>query len=180
MCGDVQVTAEDGVTYDRRYIQQWFDERKRNGKTIISPIVAGKNKKKDGGGKFRIETGTELKPNDALREQISKFVDENTKPADSASAHSGKTVSMHVLNKIFDVLDELDDVLRALLSDWEPPEVVVIGRQSAGKSTILERLCMIPVFPHGKNQCTIVAIRVNIRRSPIQLPGTRFSICLYR
>jgi len=32
-------------------------------------------------------------------------------------------------------------------TDGQPPAVIVVGDESAGKSTILEQLAMLPVFP---------------------------------
>ena len=43
---------------------------------------------------------------------------------------------------------------------------------SAGKSTILERLCMMPLFPRRHGLCTSVPIKINIRRAPAQRPTT--------
>ena len=44
--------------------------------------------------------------------------------------------------------------------------MVVLGDESAGKSTILEQLAMLPVFPRKKRFCTRLAIHVRLRRSP--------------
>jgi hypothetical protein len=56
--------------------------------------------------------------------------------------------------------------MEALLDGWTPPAVVVLGDESAGKSTILEQLAMLPVFPRKKRFCTRLAIHVRLRRSP--------------
>eukprot|EP00930_Biecheleria_cincta_P046873 TRINITY_DN32401_c0_g1_i1.p1 TRINITY_DN32401_c0_g1~~TRINITY_DN32401_c0_g1_i1.p1 ORF type:complete len:630 (+),score=135.12 TRINITY_DN32401_c0_g1_i1:560-2449(+) len=47
----------------------------------------------------------------------------------------------------------------------DPPKIVVIGDESAGKSTILEQLARLPVFPRKKRFCTRLAIHVRLRRS---------------
>ena len=66
----------------------------------------------------------------------------------------------------------LDDVLRDVLQGWEPPRVVAIGSENAGKSTMLERLCMLSLFPHDYRLCTRMPIRVSIRRGPSRQPPT--------
>ena len=76
-----------------------------------------------------------------------------------------KVQSMGQLNTIFSVLDGLEDVLQSVLEGWEPPRVVIIGNQSHGKSTVLERLCMVPLFPRAKSLCTSVPIKINVRRA---------------
>ena len=48
----------------------------------------------------------------------------------------------------------------------------MIGRENSGKSTVLERLCMIPLFPHDRTICTRMAIRIKIRHSATVLPPT--------
>ena len=69
------------------------------------------------------------------------------------------------LSKFFSVLDPLRDLLASVLDGWEPPAVIVVGDESAGKSTILEQLAMLPVFPRKKRFCTRLAIHVRLRRS---------------
>lgn len=69
------------------------------------------------------------------------------------------------LSKIFTVLDPLRDLLASVLDGWQPPAVIVVGDESAGKSTILEQLAMLPVFPRKKRFCTRLAIHVRLRRS---------------
>ena len=48
----------------------------------------------------------------------------------------------------------------------------MVGRENSGKSTVLERLCMIPLFPHDRTVCTRMAIRIKIRHSAAALPPT--------
>ena len=41
----------------------------------------------------------------------------------------------------------------------------MIGDQSSGKSTLLEQLVMLPVFPRAHRRCTLAPIHVRMRRS---------------
>ena len=45
-----------------------------------------------------------------------------------------------------------------------PPKIVVIGDESAGKSTVLEQLVRMPLFPRKKMFCTRLPIHVRLRR----------------
>jgi len=58
------------------------------------------------------------------------------------------------LTEIFRVLDPLRDLLNESLNGWEPPVIVVFGDESSGKSTILDRIAMLPLFPKGEDLCT--------------------------
>ena len=42
-------------------------------------------------------------------------------------------------------------------------QVIVFGAESTGKSTILERIAMLPIFPEGKDLCTRTAVDVRLR-----------------
>ena len=72
------------------------------------------------------------------------------------------------LSRIFTVLDPIRDVLAEVLDGWTPPQIVVIGDESAGKSTVLEQLTMFPVFPRSRRFCTRCAIHLRLRRMTIQ------------
>ena len=59
---------------------------------------------------------------------------------------------------------------------WRCPERFRCARARAvrrlGKSTVLERLCMLPLFPRDRGLCTSVPIKINIRRAPTPRPTT--------
>ena len=61
----------------------------------------------------------------------------------------------------------------AWLAGWQPPRVVVVGNQSEGKSAILERLCMMPLFPRSKSLCTSVPVKISTRCGAVPRPPTR-------
>eukprot|EP00929_Paragymnodinium_shiwhaense_P024246 TRINITY_DN14981_c0_g1_i1.p1 TRINITY_DN14981_c0_g1~~TRINITY_DN14981_c0_g1_i1.p1 ORF type:complete len:1589 (-),score=374.84 TRINITY_DN14981_c0_g1_i1:70-4836(-) len=68
----------------------------------------------------------------------------------------------------FDVIDPLKDLFSDL--SWHAPQVITIGQESTGKSTLMERLTGIPVFPRDADLCTRAVIKVRLRRGPAQDP----------
>jgi GTP-binding protein EngB required for normal cell division len=55
--------------------------------------------------------------------------------------------------------------------DLKPPKIIVIGNESHGKSTLLERIIGLPLFPKEKGICTRCVIRVHLRRCPAGTPA---------
>eukprot|EP00929_Paragymnodinium_shiwhaense_P091172 TRINITY_DN51204_c0_g1_i1.p1 TRINITY_DN51204_c0_g1~~TRINITY_DN51204_c0_g1_i1.p1 ORF type:complete len:1580 (+),score=438.80 TRINITY_DN51204_c0_g1_i1:194-4933(+) len=68
----------------------------------------------------------------------------------------------------FDVIDPLKDLFGEM--HWHAPQVITMGQESTGKSTLMERLTGIPVFPRDKDLCTRAVIKVRLRRGPQQDP----------
>jgi hypothetical protein len=85
--------------------------------------------------------------------------------ATSATTRASKDMSA-ALSKVFTYLDPLRDLLASVLDGWTPPAIVVLGDESAGKSTVLEQLAMLPVFPRKKRFCTRLAIHVHVGLLP--------------
>jgi hypothetical protein len=70
-----------------------------------------------------------------------------------------------------------------VLDGWTPPAIVVLGDESAGKSTILEQLAMLPVFPRKKRFCTRLAIHVHVglnqgRDGPLPSSLPSWHVCI--
>ncbi|CAE7563208.1 MX2 [Symbiodinium sp. CCMP2456] len=72
----------------------------------------------------------------------------------------------YTLSKIFRVLDPLRGLLLEVLDGWTPQRMIVVGDESAGKSTILEMLAMLPIFPRKRRFCTRLATHLRLRRNP--------------
>ena len=53
--------------------------------------------------------------------------------------------------------------MKAVLDGWQPPAVVVFGAESSGKSTLLERVSLTPLFPIGKRTCTRLPVVISLR-----------------
>ena len=73
--------------------------------------------------------------------------------------------SKHSRREVFAQLDPMRDILAETLEGWQPPQLVVIGAEKSGKSTLLERLLMIPIFPTAEEFCTRVPIHIRLRNS---------------
>ena len=138
------VVADDGITYERCYIEEWFDECAARGLPFTSPATA--------------ETIQPiLKENNELKSKdFSAYIDnEDLKDIPS----------IHKLRAVFAELDPLREFLSETLRGWQPPQFVVIGQESSGKSTLLERLTTMPIFPHHDSCCTRMPLHVRLRHS---------------
>eukprot|EP01063_Lacrimia_lanifica_P038374 TRINITY_DN8154_c0_g1_i2.p1 TRINITY_DN8154_c0_g1~~TRINITY_DN8154_c0_g1_i2.p1 ORF type:complete len:654 (+),score=148.12 TRINITY_DN8154_c0_g1_i2:48-2009(+) len=159
------VRAEDGSVYERRNISRWIAEHMRDGAALVSPIT-------------REPMGDALAPDPALRQEIERFAAklhsapaaEGDAAADAFEFDSTPFESIGALNRIFLTMDRTSDVLQEVLAGWQPPRVVIVGNQSEGKSTILERLCMMPLFPRSKAICTRVPVKIDVRRGEPRPP----------
>ncbi|CAE7335694.1 KLHL4 [Symbiodinium sp. CCMP2456] len=80
--------------------------------------------------------------------------------------------SLHRLNVLFSALDDLNDVLVATLGSWRAPFLVVFGAESVGKSSLLQRLSLLPFFPTDRSRCTRMPVRLEIRRTATPYPAT--------
>ena len=74
-------------------------------------------------------------------------------PATQLDAASSQPVkSIAELGRMFALLDgSLRELLAVTLDGWQPPQVVVVGEESSGKSSVLERLMMTPLLPRAEN-----------------------------
>jgi hypothetical protein len=67
------------------------------------------------------------------------------------------------LSKIYTAMDRMSDDLTKLGAP-QPPIICVIGNESCGKSTLLEALIRMPLFPRATSFCTRMPIYVRLRR----------------
>ncbi|MBM4292866.1 MAG: hypothetical protein FJ138_16815, partial [Deltaproteobacteria bacterium] len=74
------------------------------------------------------------------------------------------------LKPYFEGFNELREELGETLKGWDTPVVVVFGPQNAGKSTLLERLAMMSLFPKGEGLCTRVPVRIRLRTGDARPP----------
>ena len=150
ICGELMrdpVLADDGRHYERRCIEEWFQACKDRELSITSPWTS-----------------------DLMTENIRENPDFKTKIALAVQERSLKTglenvPSIRELNAIFATLDPLRDILERTLKKWNPPQLVVIGDESSGKSSLLQRLVMMPILPTAKNTCTRLPIHVRLRNA---------------
>eukprot|EP00304_Pavlova_gyrans_P013282 CAMPEP_0206061296 /NCGR_PEP_ID=MMETSP1466-20131121/53759_1 /ASSEMBLY_ACC=CAM_ASM_001126 /TAXON_ID=44452 /ORGANISM="Pavlova gyrans, Strain CCMP608" /LENGTH=660 /DNA_ID=CAMNT_0053436645 /DNA_START=52 /DNA_END=2034 /DNA_ORIENTATION=+ len=87
------------------------------------------------------------------------------------------------LGSVFTELDEVQDVLARSFEGNEEgghafsvPRILVIGPESAGKSSVLERICGLPLFPKDSRRCTILPIHVQLRRCAAGKARTYMSV----
>ena len=145
------VLADDGIVYSKDSILDWFDGCAENGEPITSPLTGN-------------PMGTNLKPDAALARSIEQFKASGGK----SQRFNESTQTIGTLAKIFEIIDPLRDLFAT--KNWQAPALVVMGNENSGKSTLLERLAMMPIFPKDKFICTRMAIRVHLRRGPIMAP----------
>jgi GTP-binding protein EngB required for normal cell division len=141
------VIAEDGKTYDRYSITLWFENQKRRGFRLTSPLT-GVNLVSDS-----------LAENKELKAELHSF-------KASKSSIQVSDIKFALNSNIFKELDRIATLPQMDLFNLQPPKIVVIGNESHGKSTILERIVGLPIFPKNRELCTRCVIRVHLRRNP--------------
>jgi len=156
------VIAEDDRSYSRKSITEWFQYRDNNSLEIISPLT-------------REPIGRSLRDNIELRlaidqyknvlEKKKKYRIEKMRVGDEVPQQQIIVRSVRDLGLIFTQLDLLRPILNQALKGWNPPQIVVLGAESSGKSTILERLALMSIFPRADNICTRIPIHVRLRRT---------------
>lgn len=161
------VEAADGYTYDKASLDKWFEEAKGRGEGPVSPIT-------------RVPLSTaDYNANVALKTEIDARVVELSVSAGTAigaeivaNMPEPEVATIRELNSIFAHLDPIRSVLQSTLVDFSPPQIVVIGQESSGKSTLLERISMMSIFPRLEQDgavdvstCTRVRIEVELRNS---------------
>eukprot|EP01033_Poteriospumella_lacustris_P018129 gene18129-13012_t len=67
-------------------------------------------------------------------------------------------------SEVFVELDRVISLPDIKSLDLKVAQVVALGMESHGKSTLLERLIGLPLFPKDRQRCTICPIRVHLRR----------------
>lgn len=65
-----------------------------------------------------------------------------------------------------DLLEKIDRLFACNVGEYvDLPQLVVVGDQSSGKSSVLEALTRLP-FPRESGLCTMFATQITFRRSP--------------
>eukprot|EP00759_Apiculatamorpha_spiralis_P015259 PhF_6_TR21937/c1_g3_i1/m.31175 len=150
------VTAEDGFTYECEAIWDWITHHRRSlGAGMPSPIT-GKN------------MGTTLVRNDAVAVLSRKYLERiiEVYPDRSTITVGHEYERNDILSA--QMFEDIDKFLgcKLLSSSLRSPTIVVLGNESHGKSTLLERIIQCPVFPRGEHLTTRMPVRVSLRRGP--------------
>jgi GTP-binding protein EngB required for normal cell division len=156
---DDPVIAQDGRSYERELIKRWFGQCHGQGKPLTSPVT-------------REPMNPELRSNPTLKQSIAELRETQQPPSHSSIGEGtpGTVATVHKLGALFAQLDPLRELLAMCLDGWQPPALVVVGNENSGKSSQLERLCMMPIFPHDEAICTRLPIEVRLRRGPVNAP----------
>ncbi|EOD32824.1 hypothetical protein EMIHUDRAFT_631932, partial [Emiliania huxleyi CCMP1516] len=64
------------------------------------------------------------------------------------------------------ILKAMEELPRGLADDLLLPQIVVVGSESAGKSSLMERIAMQAFFPRAEGFCTRMAIRLKMMHRP--------------
>lgn len=172
------VTASDNRTYERKAIAQWMQRSAERGEPRRSPLTQEamtQDLKPNGVVKWLVEEAVEMKnggvnvavlPASALlvpqekKRKAQEFGDEDE--------HEKEPLSIRVLNAVLTVPEAVKDVVGAVPVD--APQLVVMGNESSGKSTLLERITMLPLFPIAPRFCTRMIQKVCLRQGELQVP----------
>lgn len=169
------VITSDGVVYSKESILHWFGVCETQKISYLSPlknieittnIIENKilklylNKLKYKLDKFkRISmTGSIITNNDN---------NNNNNKNDILLQFQNNDIiyCIHWLARVFIPIQRLSLSIRDIIPKWEAPQFVVIGEIGCGKSTFLERLSMMSLFPRGENFHTCLPIHLKLRHS---------------
>ena len=131
----IPVRAKDNYVYDEAALLAHIRDCRNRGVPLTSPVTKDEMEES-----YEDEAG--------LAEEIKKFVATNFDAR--ARPELGNSSSMINLSSLFSALDDLQDVLVETLGSWEPPFLLVFGAESVGKSSLLQRLSLLPFFPTDK------------------------------
>ena len=108
------------------------------------------------------------------RKKLVAAIDEQLKEKIPAAAELMRNSSFLEVNKYFDMLDKLglSELLGASLGSLTSQELhfVVLGPESSGKSTVLERLMNLLLLPRAADLCTRIGIKIRLRNCPNAAP----------
>lgn len=157
------VTNVVGKTYERKQIEAWYAVCKQRGEPLTDPVT------------LQVITDEKLEPNHELRklaEAAQKEIAGSTQLAEQilkAFVDEEPDGAGMLTSEIFAELDRVMEFNLIMKLGLKPPQIVVIGSQSSGKSSVLERLIFFCLFPRDYDLSTRCIIRVNLRRGATTL-----------
>ena len=80
--------------------------------------------------------------------------------------------SIRELSNLFTELSPVQADLADALKDWETPQLIVVGAEGSGNSSLLERLSLLPIFPRSEGKSTRLPLRLELRDAPVSAPLT--------
>ena len=142
------VIAKDGYTYERAHIEQWFRSKPTSPMTnlaISKSLITNQNIKASI-DEYVLERARELQHNEQNPGILPLALDATFQ----GTKDMGPVKSLAELAGMFAKLDGMRELLAETLKDWGPPKIVVVGSESSGKSSVLERLMMTPLLPRDQ------------------------------
>ena len=125
------VVASDERTYSKQALRSLMVSCAERGLPVTSPFGDALSEK--------------FEPDLKVAAAVHKYREER----DAASSQPVKSIAE--LGRVFALLDgSLRKLLAATLDGWQPLQVVVVGEESSGKSSVLQRLMMTPLLPSAE------------------------------
>jgi len=142
------VIAKDGHTYERACIEKWFMSKLTSPMTnlAIKPSLITNQNIKASIDEYVLERARELQ----RQEQSPGILPLALDATFQGIKDMGPVKSLAELAGMFAKLDGMRELLAETLKDWGPPKIVVVGSESSGKSSVLERLMMTPLLPRDQ------------------------------
>ena len=110
---------------------------------------------------------------EALKDKLKQSTPPATASSTDAAISTSQIKRIDALGEIFVALDSLQSALPVA---WQMPMFVVLGAESAGKSSLLERVSMFNIFPRATTMCTRMPIKIQLRRtSAPAMPTLQYS-----
>ena len=74
-------------------------------------------------------------------------------------------IHTELIGKAGNLIQALDSISSSLGKDVNLsfPQIVVLGSEKSGKSTLLERIAMLEFFPRGEGMCTRMPIKLQLK-----------------
>ena len=154
----------DTRTYERTELEKWIATQVADNRAPSDPVTR----------EVFSETDVwKMNVNQALKSLIDSLLEKRAKELlqeeEDGTMRGGEGTVKYLadLGEMFSKLDSpnLRELLYETLGDWEPPKIVVIGSESSGKSSVLERLMMTPLLPTDRQMCTRLPIHIHLRFS---------------
>ncbi len=155
------VFGGDGHCYSRDNLKEYLNSRSRYSLPCISPITK----------EIMSDVMSDCPAIEPLSSTLS-LASSSTSSFSSSDLESSESIqSLANLTVIFKKLDSFRGIFaNALQQNWAPPCVIFLGVENSGKSTVLERLTMMSLFPRAEGRCTCMAIHAHLRHGPVVKP----------
>ena len=152
------VLAEDGVVYERSNLENWFRQERSTHGAVRSPKTLKPMGTRMVAQPELVAAIMRARQEHAIREE------QKAAAAKGGARRSGDDEKVKRIDALGEIFGQLDKLKGVLPSDYQVPMFVVLGAESSGKSSLLERIAMFTIFPRAEGTCTRIAIKVQLRR----------------